>query len=184
MDKGAKGALWFSIAVMVGLVIILFLYFVLFEPRDNIAYTGQAVSNPASGLTEEQAIAAFDESFVYSFLVSIKAYNLHNPPLSSDKPRIQIEVEDETFNTVIDSGEIIVGKGNIAGEDVLIRTTRLEIVKIINDKTYARGSFNEGKSEIVFVAGKTLLFSKGYLNLYKQITGSSITGNIIRMTFG
>ncbi len=184
MNKGAKGALWFSLAVMAGLVIILFLYFSLFEPRNDVSYTGQVVKNPAAGLSEEQAVAAFDESFIYYLLLNIKAYNLHNPPMSSDKPRIQIEVEDETFNAMIDSGKIIVGKGNIAGEDVLIRTTKLEAVKMMDDKNYVVKSFSEGKSGIELVAGKTLLFSKGYLNLYNQLTGRSITGNIIRMTFG
>ncbi len=45
--------------------------------------------NPAEGLSVEQAIVEFDESFVYYLLFNIKAYNLHNPPLSSAEPRIE-----------------------------------------------------------------------------------------------
>ena len=75
-------------------------------------------------------------------------------------------------------------RGNIAAEDVIINTTKLEVVRMMNDRSYISKSFGSGKSEMIFVADRSTLFSKGYLNLYDQLTGRSITGNIVRMTLG
>jgi hypothetical protein len=176
--------LWVSIALIAALIIAIFLYFALFKPNNSGAYSGETLINPVEGLSDKQAVLAFDESFVFYLLYSIKAYNLHNPPLSSDTPKIEIKVGDDVYNAEIKKGEIIVGKGAIEGEDIVIGTTKEEAVKMLRDRNYVTQSFNDGKSEIEMVAGKTTLFAKGYLNMYTELTGKSITGNIIRIYTG
>jgi len=51
---------------------------------------------------------------------------------------------------------------------------------MINDKNYIEQSFKDGTSQIELVATKTTLFSKGYLSLYTDLTGESITGMVLR----
>lgn len=182
MNKRGKWILWLSIILIIILVIALFFYFTLFRPRSSV-YDEQEVENPASGMSSEQAIAAFNESFVFYLLYNIKAYNLHNPPLSSDAPRIEIYVGEDVFNAIVEKGEIKVSKGGILEEDIIIRTTKEEAVAMMNDKNYVTKSFNDGKSTIELIAGKTTLFAKGYLNLYNELTGNSITGNVMRIYF-
>lgn len=180
MDKKGRWILWVSIILVIVLVIIFFFYFALFNPRNSV-YEGQEITNPAFGMTAEQARISFDESFVFYLLYSIKAYNLHNPPLSSNVPKIEIHVEGEIFNAVIESGAINVEKGSIAEKDIIITTNKDEAIKMMNDKNYVTESFNAGKSTIELVADKTTLFAKGYLGLYNELTGKSITGNVIRI---
>ena len=181
MNKKGKWVLWVSIALVVVLVIGMFFYFAMFSPQNERAYADSEVKNPSVGLTTEEAVMQFDESFVFYILYSIKAYNLHNPPLSSNTPKIEFLIDDESFNAEIVDGAINVKKGIIADEDIIIRTTKEEGVKMTQSKDYVQESFSSGKSGIELVAGKVNLFSKGYLNMYTELTGKSVTGNVIRI---
>ena len=49
---------------------------------------------------------------------------------------------------------------------------------------YIKESFSSGKSEFELVANKATLFSKGYLSLYKDLTGKGITGSVIGIYLG
>ncbi|MBS3065853.1 hypothetical protein J4229_02280 [Candidatus Pacearchaeota archaeon] len=180
MGKKGSFIFWVSIILAVLLIIIAFLYFALFKPQTS---GGKSVilNNPVSGLTDEQAVVAFNESFVIYLLYSIKAYNLHNPPLSSNYPKLEIDVGGDIFSANVQKGAIYVSKNEIFEEDVIIRTTKEEAVKMLRDKNYVVKSFNDGKSGIELVASKTTLFAKGYLNMYTELTGKSITGNLIRI---
>ena len=101
--------------------------------------------------------------------------------MSSRKPGINFVIDDEEYNAVIAKGNIIVNSGNLDNSDIVIRTSKEEAVKIIKNKGYIQESFGSGRSEIDLIASKSELFAKGYLNLYNEITGKSITGNVIRI---
>jgi len=184
MNKKGSVILWISLALAILLIAVIFLYFVLFKSNNEALYSGQTLKNPVTGLNDSQAIAVFDESFVHYLLVSIKAYNLHNVPLSSNYPKLEIDVGGDLFSASVKKGIISVNRGAVEKEDVIIRTTKEEAVKMMRDKSYVTKSFNDGKSTIELVADKTTLFAKGYLNMYNELTGKSITGDIIRISVG
>ena len=177
-----RGSKWivFSVILVVALFIGMFLYMSLFKPRNN---SGQftALKNPADNLTIDQVAEKFDEEFVYYLLASIKAYNLHNPPLSSEKPRINIMVGDDSYSAIIDAGRILVSKELVENPDIKIVTTKSEAAMMVKYPDYVKPSFESGKSSIELLAGKTALFSKGYLNLYTEVTGKSVTGNVLKI---
>ncbi len=174
-----------SILLVVILVVIMFYYFALRSPDYSSLYESRIKSgelvNPIEGKSIEEAIADFDETFVHYLLYTIKAYNLHNPPLSSDIPKIEVYVEDEIYNAKIIKGDIIVKRGAIDEEDISITTSREEAVNMIKTKNYVIESFKNKKSNIELKAEKSILFAKGYLNLYNEITGESVTGNVIEV---
>ena len=184
MNKRGSKFYWISVILLIILVVIIFFYFVLFNPHNKF-YSEEVKSgrliNPASNLSIEQGVKEFDESYVFYLLYSIGAYNLHNPPLSYDKPRIEIDTEDKIYNAVIEGGKINVFLGEIDDEDIRIKTTKEELVLVLKNKDYFKESFSSGKSSMDLVADKTKLFSKGYLNLYKELTGKSVTGSVIRI---
>ncbi len=153
-----------------------------FNPNNESVYSGREIVNPVSNLTDEQAVIDFDEDFVFYLLYSIKAYNLHNPPLSSNYPKMEVDVGGDIFSASVKKGLIEVESGGIAEEDVVIRTTKEEAVKMLRDRNYVTESFSEGRSGIDLIADKTTLFAKGYLKLYNEVTGKSITGNLIRVS--
>ncbi len=142
-----------------------------------------ALVNPAASLTNEEAAAAFDESFVYYLLVNIKAYNLHEPPASSDTPKIEIYVGDDIFSAEVKDGEIDANTGEIEGEDIIIRTSKEEAIEMVRERIYIEESFENGNSSIELVSGKTELFLKGYLKLYTDLTGKSFTGSATKGFF-
>jgi hypothetical protein len=183
MNKKGGWAIWVSIGLLVILVLITFYYFISYSSfRNNPSVE---VSNPIIGLSEEQSVQQFNESFVQYLLYSIGAYNLHNPPLSGDKPLIWVIVDQDPYNAVVDGeGNIIVEKGDPRDADAVIKTTKKEAIKMIRDKSYVKESFAAGLSSIDLLAGKTTLFAKGYFNVYNNINGAGVTGNIIRIYIG
>lgn len=176
-----RGSKWivFSVVLVVILVIGMFLYMSLFKPKKSQGFT--VLKNPAEDLSIDEVQQQFNEDFVYYLLASIKAYNLHNPPLSSDKPRMDILVGDDKYSAIVDHGKIVVSKGFIDEPDVRITASKYEAAMMVKYPEYVKKSFEDGKSSIDLIAGKTILFSKGYLNLYNEVTGKSVTGNVLKI---
>lgn len=185
MNKKGGLAIWISIALAFVLVIGLFIYFSLTGQNYDDYYKELTerglIVNPALELSTEDAVAKFNETFVYYLLYSIKAYNLHNLPLSPNKPKIEIHIDDKIYNSIIDSGEIIVNRGQIEDEDIVIKTSAVEAVMMMQDKNHIYKSFKNGESKIELVASKSVLFGKGYLKLYGTLKGDGMTGNVIKM---
>jgi len=183
-----RWALIVSLILVILLAVILLYYFLVFSPDYNKVYEKKIdngeIINPVLNKTVEKAVEVFNESFIYYVLVQIKAYNLHNPSLSSDTPKIEFYVDSDVYNVVVDKGAITVSEGFISGPDVRIRTTKTEAVKMVQDSTYISKSFNDGKSSFEQIAGVVTLASKGYINLYKELTGNSITGSVIKIYVG
>ena len=157
MNKKGGWILWVSIILIVLLIAGMFFYLALFKVDNSDKYTN--IVNPASELSDEQAIAQFNETFVLYILYMIKAYNLHNPPLSSNKPQIEFIIDEEVYSAVVDDGLISVQKRRIDEKDAIIKMGRKEGVKIIRDPSYITKSFDYGGSDIEFVAEKSTLFS-------------------------
>ncbi len=183
-DKRGGWFFWALMGVVLLFIGMLFFYFAMFKPARINSEFEKTLANPASNLTNEQVVEVFDERFVQYLLYSIKAYELHNPPLSSDTPKMEIVAGEDVYNAVIIDGVIEVGKGPLKNKDIVIKTSKIEVAKMLKDQDYVTKSFFEGMSTIDLVAGKTNLFAKGYLNLYTQLTGKSITGNVIRIYLG
>ena len=166
----SKMVVFLCILVVVGIIFISYLLFNALHSSKSTSSQGVDL-NPVGNLSIEQATAIFNESFVSYFLYSINVDKLHNPPLSSDTPKINFFIDNDVYNAEVKSGVIKVGKGNVDGEDIIIKTTKVEAVKMIKDKSYVSNSFVNGSSEIELVASKAKLYSKGYLSLYGDITG-------------
>src|SRR3990172_10605312 len=162
MNKQGSKLFWVSVILAVLLIAAIFLYFALFNPNNQGIYAGQQLKNPVINLTDEQAAMAFDEYFVFYFLYNIKAYNLHNPPLSSNYPELEINAGGDIFSATVKRGMIDVSRGEGSKKDIIIKTTKEEAVKMMRDSSYITKSFNDGLSGIELVADKTALFAKGY----------------------
>ena len=133
----------------------------------------KSIKNPVEELSDEQAVANFDEGFVSYLLYSIGTGKLHNPPFSSKTPKIVFFIDDNIFNAEIISGGIIVKMGNMNNADIMIITSKEEGVKMLRDRNYVVKSFSDGKSSFSALADKLTLFSKGYLDIYNKLTGAS-----------
>lgn len=180
-----KKKLWPFVLGIVFLVLVLagmFFYFVTASP--NKPRAGTEVQNPIKDLTIEQAILQFNGEYIRYLVFAIGGWKLHNPPLSDETPKIKVIVDNEVFISEIVNGEIKTEKKETENEDMIIRTTKQEIVNSIKSsdmKNYIKQSIQDGKTSLELKAGYTTLFSKGYLNLYQDITGKSFTGSVVRI---
>ncbi len=163
------------ISLIVILIVLLFslgglVYYLFYAERSpEKPASGETLRNPTEGLTDADAAARFNEAFVYYLLLNIKAYNLHNPPLSSDTPKIELFIGEDVYNAEVMDTNIIVNKERIDKKDIVIRTSKEEAVKMVRDSGYIRTSFSDGKSSLELVASKATLGLKGYLGLYEEL---------------
>ena len=114
---------------------------------------------------------------IESLIVALKLYNVHEIPYTSITPKMQIYIKEDlyyvnSYYIEIVKGEIIVHDGETDEEDIIIRTTKEEVLKIIENKDYARESLASGGIIIEKVAGKFVLFSKGYTTLNNGFSAS------------
>lgn len=188
MNKEGKWVLFLSIAIVIVLVVGMFLFFALYKPNNQKLYENEIASgrlkNPTDNKSYDEALQNFDQSYVYYLLYSIGAYNLRNVPLTSNNPKIEISLNDNSFNADIENGIIKVFPGTIDNEDVIIKTTREEIVSMLKNESYVPESFKKGRSSIGLKADKATLFAKGYLNMYNSLTNKGITGSVIGIYTG
>jgi hypothetical protein len=152
-------------------VVLLIGAFIFFFSASDETSEHITMQNPVANLTDEEAVVQFDESFVLYLLYSIGADELHNPPLSSDTPKIEVCVNDEIFSAEIKKGSVSVSRDTFADKDIIIQTTKQEAVKMLRDKNYVAVSFTEGLSTIELVESKIRLAAKGYLGIYEELTG-------------
>jgi hypothetical protein len=172
---------WIILVLILIMIMIVLAYFFLIDKNGSSENAQMVVlTNPIVGLSDEQAIAQFNESFVLYLLASIGAQKLHKVPLGSEPPKIEVYIDEMVFSAIIDKGAIGVGKGNIVSPDIRIKTSKIEGVKMLRNRSYINRSFENGNSKIELVAGKATLFGKGYLDLYKEVTGKSVTGSFLK----
>jgi len=164
------GGLMFLLLVVVGLGAgDSFLEFFIFN-LDTDGVELSEIRNPVLGLSDEEAIDAFDEEFVLFLLYSINVHELRNAPISFEEPRMEILVDDKIYNARVEKGRVYVGVGEIEREDVIVKTSASEAVKMLRDKNYISSSFRSGGSTMELVAGRAKLFGKGYLSIYESVT--------------
>jgi hypothetical protein len=180
MEEPRKKRVW--PLVLAVLLAGMFFYFVTASPSkprgENI------VANPAEDLTSEEAALQINEESIKYLVFSLGGWKLHNPPLSDETPKIKVVVDDEVYFSEIVNGEISAEKKEIDNEDITIKTTKKELagaIKSLSIKDYIKNSVQEGKTTLELKASYTTLFSKGYLSIYKDITGKSFTGSAVRI---
>lgn len=176
--------MWFIVGIVLVfiLVIAMFLYFAMAVPQKPRA--GTEIINPTKGLSNEQAVLQFDKTYIDYLVFAIGGWKLHNPPLSEETPKIKIVIGSELYVSEVVDGQISTQQKDIDNEDIIITATKEEIVSIISSENMeekVKESAQQGKTNIELKAGYTTLFSKGYLSIYKDLTGKSLTGSVIRI---
>jgi len=170
--------------ILIGIIILLliiilivlvgaYIFFNPFAHKPETSFTNKTINKTTVGIEQINLI-----------LYNIKAYELHNVPLSSNTPKIEFIIGNEAYNTEIIKGSIITKKGEIENEDIGIIASKEEFIKILNSENLKQAlqeSVNQGNTRLETFAGNTKLLAKGYLSLYKEITGKSFTGDVVKI---
>jgi len=124
----------------------------------------------------KQAVLEFDEDYINYILVGLGVGNLHKS-LIYGNPILEFSIDDESWNSKLIGAELSSKKGTIDVEDLRIIITRREAVEAIlaeDIEKFMKDSVASGRTGIEMVAGKVELASKGYLAMYKDLTGEEI----------
>jgi len=124
--------------------------------------------------TVEEGIVEFNEEYINYLLRALGVGDLHKssiPPF--ENPFIEFNLGEETWNSEIVAGSPKSSRSAIENEDLRIAISKEEAVKVIlseNIEQYIKDSVNNGNIKIEMIAGKTELFTKGYLEMYSKLT--------------
>ena len=172
--------------VVVGLMIY-YAYLGFFSKREKIVLenplkdivlkysVGGEVSAEDVDAIVEEAVLEFNEDYINYLLVALGINNLHKS-FTFETPKIEIDVGEVWSSEIID-GVPNTNKNEIENEDIKISLTKQEAVMTLlsqNIEQFMKDSVSGGRTNIEMVAGKVELFSKGYLSLYKDLTGDEL----------
>jgi len=121
----------------------------------------------------EAGILGFDAEYINYILVALGVGNLHGSIIYGN-PVIEFVLDEEAWNAEIDDGVLKTGSGGVEEEDLRILISKEEAVNAILSPEigqFMKDSVASGNTQIEMVAGKAELFTKGYLGMYKDITG-------------
>jgi len=140
-----------------------------------LKYTDEAgITDKAAVI--EQGVMEFNEDYINYILVALGVGYLHKSPLFQN-PLIEFDLAGEVWNSEIIKGMPNSKEGQIKNEDLRISISKEEAVEAIlanNIEEFMKQSVANGNTNIEMIAGKTKLFSKGYLEMYKELTGEEI----------
>ena len=125
----------------------------------------------------EQAVLDFDAGYINYLLISMGTGYLHNSLLFGN-PLIEFVLEGETWNSEIKDGVPNSQKGGIDNEDLRITLSKEEAIRGLlsqDIEQFMKNSVNNGNVQIEMIANNVELFSKGYLTMYKELTGEEIS---------
>ena len=174
--------LWLMLVIIVVIVIVILVGFIggmIYSTTKDTSNIEPEIRDSSEQIELPSAVqeSTISTQQINSLLQKLGASSLHNPPFSKDTPKIEIITEDATFYSEIVKGSIATKKGAISNEDIRIVTINEEIINALESENtieYIQSSVISGKTSIEQVASSYTLYSKGYLSLYKSITGQSI----------
>ncbi len=123
-----------------------------------------------------QGVLEFDENYINYILVALGVGNLHRSLLYGN-PFIEFNLDNEVWGSELIKGGLNTKKQIIDNEDLRITISKEEAVTALlsqNIEQFMKDSVANGETQIEMIAGKTELFSKGYLTMYKELTGENI----------
>lgn len=184
--KTIKIVLIFLIVVVI-FVIIFFIGFSMKNPKNEIFLENPLKeivfdnTNEAGlvnkGKVVEQGIIDFNSEYINYLIVALGVNHLHKSYIGYGDPIIEMKIDGESWTSKISGGALSTNKGDLEDKDLLITLSKQEAVEALispDISSFMKDSVVEGRTGIEMIAGKVELGSKGYLAMYKEITGEEI----------
>ena len=151
---------------------------VIENPLKNIvfAHTDNVTGEVDKEAVIEQGLIEFNEEYINYLLVALGTGYLHKS-FVGENPFLELVLDEEVWHSEIIKGMPNSGLGEIENEDLRISLPKEEAIKAILSKDieqFMKDSVANENTQIEMIAGKTELFSKGYLDMYEALTGKEI----------
>lgn len=178
--------------VLLLLIIVFAAGFLLKKPT----YVEIIIENPLIGIVEantnvegkvdvpaviEQAVIEFNENYINYILAALGTGYLHKSIVGGN-PYLELVMSDSSGNDIwhakIVDGMPSSALGETDKEDLRISMSKVEAIRAIlssDIEQFMKDSVGAGNTQIELVANKAELFAKGYLDMYKELTGEEIS---------
>lgn len=173
--------IWIILIIVVLIISGTIAYFFISNNAKTNQITGNATKNNQFVKTwtaENLGELEVDKKVVGYILYELGANELKKVPLTSNTPKLEVQVDNSIFNAEVKNKVIITNEGSIEDADIKIIMTRNDVINIINSTSRVKAieeSINNGTMKIEQKSSVKTLFLKGYLGIYKKFTGKKIT---------
>jgi hypothetical protein len=147
---------------------------VIENPLKNIVFSN--MNNNTGEVNKEkvmkQATQEFNADYINYILAALGISYLHKSPLG-ENPKIKFVLEEDIWSSEITNGKSQTVKKEINDEDLRISLSKEEAVESMLSKdieAFMKNSVAKKRTNIEMVAGKTELFTKGYLDMYNHLS--------------
>ena len=151
---------------------------ILENPLKNIVLS----NTNAQGQVDYDAVVSegvinFNVDYINYIMAALGIGKLHKSLMGYGNPVIEMNLNDEVWNSELKDGGLYSLQGDSDDEDLRVIMTKEEAVKALLSSDIAgfmKNSVTEGNTKIEMIAGKIELGSKGYLEMYSELTGESV----------
>ncbi len=147
---------------------------VLENPMKKIV---QGIVNQDEPATQEtiiqEGIKEFNEDYINYILLSLGVGGLHSF-FGYGNPIVEMNLDNEIWSSEIIGGGLRTMKTGNNNKDLIIAISKEEAVKALLSPDIAqfiKDSVINGRTQLEMIAGKPELLSKGYLDMYKKLSG-------------
>jgi hypothetical protein len=136
-----------------------------------LKYTGESGEVNKTEVIRE-ALIEFNQEYINYLLAALGTGYLHNSVIGGN-PRLELVLGNEVWSSEIVKGVPDTKNQAIEKEDIRITISKEEAINaILSDdvENFMQNSVTNGNTRIELIAGKTELFSKGYLDMYNALT--------------
>ncbi|MBT4165705.1 hypothetical protein HOE04_01565 [archaeon] len=126
----------------------------------------------------EQATIEFNQEYINYLLIALGVNNLHKSLIGYGNPVVEFAIENEIWSSEITNNNLQTTKAASTDKDLTISISKQEAIEALlspDIETFMKTSVTNHNTEIEMVANKVELASKGYLAMYKEITGEEIS---------
>jgi hypothetical protein len=151
---------------------------ILENPLKNIVFANTNVNGEVDyNAVINQGVLEFNQDYILYLLAALGIQNLHKSYIGYGNPLIELQIDTEIWNAEVTNNGISIQNQPANEEDLIISISKQEAVKAIlssNINEFMKESVYNGGTRLEKVAGNIELGSKGYLEMYTQITGEVI----------
>lgn len=178
----------FIIIILLMIIGVNYIYFFIVNPSftnkpkiDKPNITNLDIESNASS-----EISKIETDHLRYIVNELDMYKLHKTPLTNDYPSIEFIVLDKNkiFNIIVKNNNIIVNEGSAEDPDLRIKGDEKYIIEILQSediKTKVVELVTVGKISLEVLKSEKDLALKGYLSLYKSLSGDKehLTGQAV-----
>ena len=148
---------------------------VLENPLKNIVLSNTNAQGQVNyDAVVSEGVMNFNVDYINYIMAALGVGKLHKSLIGYGNPVIEMNLNDEVWNSELKDGGLYSLQGDSDDEDLRVIMTKEEAVKALLSSDIAgfmKNSVTEGNTKIEMIAGKIELGSKGYLEMYDGLSG-------------